>query len=87
MNSWQLYVAAGLPTITTLVGILLANRRADQMDDRIDRLDGRIDRLDGRIDRLEARMETRFDQMQHDLAVFFRDLGRHDADIENLKRR
>jgi chaperonin cofactor prefoldin len=71
LNNWQLYLAAGLPTITTLVGILLAYRRADELGGRMDRLDSRMDRLDSRMDRLETQMNSRFDQIQHDLIQFY----------------
>jgi hypothetical protein len=117
MNSWQLFVAAGAPTIAALIGILLNERRADRTDVRIhsvestltSRINGvestltaringiestltaRIDNVESgiaaRMDQSETRLGARIDRISDDLKVFYRDLGRHDADIANLKQR
>ena len=68
MTDLRLFIAAGLPTISVLIGILLSNRSADQLGKRIDSLDQRFNRVETRLDRIEA-----------DLREFYRTIGQHDA--------
>ena len=45
MSNLQLFFAAGLPTITVLLGILLAQRSTDKLEKRTDTLEQRIDQF------------------------------------------
>lgn len=91
VNNWQLYIAAGLPTLAVLLSIWRADKRMDGLDARIDRLasrlDGRFNKIDDRFDRLETRMDSRFDKVDADLRHLFELYGRHDEAIETLKKR
>ena len=98
MNNWQLLLTAGAPTLTVLVGILLNERRGDRIEARIDRVEAhiervkqelkvRIDRVEAHIERVKQEIEARIDRISDDLRVFYRDLGRHEAEITNLKQR
>ena len=73
MNDLQLFIAAGLPTITVLIGILLNLRSVDGLEKR---MDARMGRIEARLDRLEA-----------DLREFYRTLGQHEARLDNLEKR
>ena len=46
MNNVQLYIVAGLPTVTVLVGILLNQRSLGILEHRMDRLEARLDRIE-----------------------------------------
>ncbi len=94
MNDVQLFIAAGLPTLTVLIGILLNMRSIADLDKRIDSLDKRIDGLDKRIDSLEQRMEARFDRLEArvdrieaDMREFYRVMGIHEARLDNIEKR
>jgi len=76
MTNWQLFLAAGLPTITVLLSIWRADKRADQMEARQDRTDGRLDRIEGRIDRIAD-----------DMKQFYMILGKHDARLDHLEKK
>ncbi|MGH9606908.1 MAG: hypothetical protein ACRD3N_14555 [Terracidiphilus sp.] len=80
MNDLQLFIAAGLPTVTVLVGILLNQRSVIGLEHRMDGMDQRMEvrlgRIEGRLDRIEA-----------DLRGFYRTLGQHDARLDNLEKR
>jgi hypothetical protein len=80
MSDLQLFFAAGLPTITVLLGILLAQRSTDRLEKRIDtleqRTEQRFNRVEGRLDRIEA-----------DLREFYRTIGQHDSRLDGLEKR
>jgi len=70
MTNVQLYLAAGLPTLAVLVGILMnevmlswlstsLNARMASLEGRIDMLSGKVVELDNRLTRLEERLERR----------------------------
>jgi hypothetical protein len=73
MNNVQLFIAAGLPTMTVLVGILLNQRSSVLLERRMDRIEARLDRIeadlrefyrtlgqhDARLDNLEKRLSQR----------------------------
>jgi len=100
--NWPLILIGFAPVIAVLVGILLNERRTDRSDanlqeakrelsTRIDqveaRLEGRIEEVNSRIDRVNDQLTARIDRVADDLKTFYRDLGRHDADIATLKQR
>jgi hypothetical protein len=66
MTNMQLYLAAGLPTIAVLVGILMnavlynsLNSRMTSMEVKFDLIMGKLAELDNRLTRLEERLERR----------------------------
>jgi Na+/H+ antiporter NhaA len=66
MTNMQLYLAAGLPTIAALVGILMnavlynsLNSRMTSMEVKFDLIMGKFAELDNRLTRLEERLERR----------------------------
>jgi len=46
MNNVLLFIAAGLPTVMVLVGILLNQRSADRLEHRSDRIETRLERIE-----------------------------------------
>jgi len=64
MNDVQLWIAAGLPTITVLVGILLNQNALSRVEKRVDSLESK---LDLRIDSLESKLESRIDSLESKL--------------------
>ena len=100
MTNLQLALSIGIPSLLVLVGIFLNNARFGAIDNRFTSVEGRIDRmgteLNGRIDRMDTELNGRIDKMgsdlnarldrqQADLSQFYMILGRHEADINNLK--
>ena len=78
MNDLQLFIAAGLPTITVLVGILLNQRsltglenrftevgnRFTDVENRFTDVENRFTGLEQRMDRSEQRMDARMDRIE-----------------------
>lgn len=89
MTNLQLALSIGIPSLLVLVGIFLNNARFSAIDNRFTATDARIDRmgteLNGRLDRMGSELNARLDRQQADLAQFYMILGRHEADINNLK--
>ena len=83
----QLFFAAGLPTITVLLGILLAQRAAEKLEKRIDGVDKRTDSLEQRFDRRFDRVESRLDRIEADLREFYRTIGQHETRLDTLEKR
>ncbi len=82
MTNLQLALSIGIPSLLVLVGIFLNNSRFGVVESRIDRMGSE---LNARIDRLGSDLNARLDRQQADLSQFYQTLGRHDADIANLK--
>lgn len=80
MTNLQLSLSIGIPSLLVLVGIFLNNARFGAID-------GRFSTIEARLDRMQADLNGRMDRMQADLSQFYRDLGRHDAKIENLEKK
>ncbi len=76
MNNWQLFIAAGLPTLTVLVAMWRSDKRMDGLDARLDRMDARFDHVEGRIDRVGDTL--------HEIHLM---LGRHDARLDSLEKK
>lgn len=62
MNNTQLFIAAGLPTLTVLVGILLSQRSSDRLETRLMRIEADLREFyrtlgqhDAKIENLEKR--------------------------------
>ncbi len=82
MTNLQLVLTIGIPSLLILVGMFLNNSRSNTLEGRIDRLGTE---LNARIDRMGSELNARMDRMQADLSQFYQTLGRHDAEITNLK--
>ena len=80
MWNLQLFFAAGLPTITVLLGILLAQRSTDKLEKRTDTLEQRIDQRFNRV-------ESRLDRIEADLREFYRTIGQHETRMDALEKR
>ena len=65
-------ITVGVPVLAILFGLLFNQRGLDKLESRVD---ARFNGIDGRLDRMHS-----------DLSMFYRILGEHGADIENLKR-
>ncbi len=76
MTNWQLFLAAGLPTITVLLSIWRADKRADQMEARQDRMEAALGVTNSRIDRIAD-----------DMKQFYMILGKHDARLDHLEKK
>jgi hypothetical protein len=80
MSNLQLFFAAGLPTITVLLGILLAQRSTDK-------LERRTDTLEQRMEQRFSRVESRLDRIEADLREFFRTIRQHETRLDTLEKR
>ena len=87
MNNLQLFIAAGLPTITALIGILLNQRSISGLEHRFTGLEQRLDRFEQRVDARMDRVEARLDRIEADLREFYRVLGMHDARLDIIEKR
>jgi tetrahydromethanopterin S-methyltransferase subunit G len=88
VNNWQLYIAAGLPTLAVLLSIWRADKRMDGLDARIDRLasrlDGRFNKIDDRFNKVDGRLDKvddRFDRLETRMDSRF---DKVDADLRHL---
>ena len=82
MTNLQLVLTIAIPSLLILVGMFLNNSRSNTLEGHIDRLGSD---LDARIDRMGSDLNARLDRQQSDLSLFYQTLGRHDAEITNLK--
>ncbi len=80
MSNLQLFLAAGLPTVSVLLGILLSQRSTEKLEKRIDSFEQRTDTRFGRV-------ESRLDRIEADLREFFRTIGQHEIRMDNLEKR
>jgi hypothetical protein len=87
MSNMQLFFAAGLPTITVLLGILLSQRSTDKLEKRIDGFEQRTDRKFDQIDARFNRVESRLDRIEADLREFYRTIGQHEIRMDTLEKR
>ncbi len=80
MSNLQLFLAAGLPTISVLIGILLSQRSTEKLEKRIDGFEQRTDTRFGRV-------ESRLDRIEADLREFYRTIGQHEVRMDTLEKR
>jgi hypothetical protein len=80
MADVQLLFAAGLPTVTVLLGILLSQRS-------VDKLEKRIDGFEQRTEVRFSHVESRLDRIEVDLREFYRTIGQHDSRLDALEKR
>jgi hypothetical protein len=71
ITAWQLWVAVAMPTLVTLLGILLNRRDVDRLDRSIDSLEARLGK---RIDGLESRLVAVDGRMNQQTQVFHQDV-------------
>ncbi|MGH9605589.1 MAG: hypothetical protein ACRD3N_07800 [Terracidiphilus sp.] len=83
MTNLQLVLTIAIPSLLVLVGIFLNNARFNGIDARFGGVDARFNTIEGRFNGIEARLIA----MEAELRQFYRDLGRHEADIINIKER
>jgi hypothetical protein len=70
-------ITVGIPVLAILFAALWNNHG-------LGRLEGRMERLEARIGKVQSDLTSRIDRLQADLSQFYRDPGRHDADIEAI---
>ena len=80
MSNLQLFFAAGLPTVSVLIGIFLSLRATDRLEHA---MDSRFSQVESRFDRVE----TRLDRLKADLRGFYRSLGQHDSRLDAIEKR
>lgn len=78
MTNLQLALSIGIPCLLILIGMF-------QNHARFSAIDNRFTALESRLDRMGSDLNARLDRQQSDLAQFYETLGRHDAEILNLK--
>jgi len=71
MSNFQLLLSIGIPSLLIVVGFIYNNSRLNSFEATVN---ARFNTVDARLITIEA-----------DLRQFYRELGRHDADIANLK--
>jgi hypothetical protein len=77
-------LAIGIPTFVVLLGILWNHQEIRDVRGEIANLHAD---LRGEIANLRTEMNTRLIVIEGDLRQFYKDLGRHEAEIEALKKR
>lgn len=78
MSNVQFFVLLG----TVLAGVIWQRVDYHQLSGRIDRLSSE---LTVRIDSVRSELNGRIDRISDDLKHFYRDLGRHEEALDNLK--
>jgi hypothetical protein len=71
ITTWQLWAAVGMPTVVTLLGILLNRRDVERLDRGIDSLEARLGK---RIDGLDKRMDSVDTRMNQQTQIFHQDV-------------
>ena len=71
MTNFQLLLSIGIPSVLIVVGFIYNNSRLNTIESNMN------------IGFQDVR--TRLNSIEGDLRQFYRDLGRHDADIATLK--
>lgn len=95
MNDVQLWIAAGLPTITVLVGILLNQNALSRVEKRVDSLESKLDlridslesKLERRIESQESKEESHYQSLTGDMRRFYQFVGEYSARTESLEHR
>jgi archaellum component FlaC len=85
MTNLQLALSIGIPCLLILIGMFQNNARFSAIDNRFTAIDNRFTALESRLDRMGSELNARLERQQSDLAQFYETLGRHDAEILNLK--
>lgn len=87
MNNTQFFILLG----TILAGVIWQRVDYHQLSGRLDNvsteLHRRIDQLGGRMDHISDTLTGRIDRISDDLKQFYRDLGRHEEALDNLKNK
>ena len=91
MTNQQLYTAVGLPTLTSLITLILVvlawvSTHATTKDLRAE-MDRRIDRLETRMEKRFDAVDARFDAIDVELRYFRGERGNHEACLAMLQRR
>jgi hypothetical protein len=91
ITTWQLWAAVAMPTLVTLLGILLNRRDVERLDRSIDslesRLGKRIDGLDRRMDAVEARVNQQTQTFHQDVISLLKMHQEHETRLTRLELR
>jgi hypothetical protein len=91
ITAWQLWAAVAMPTLVTLLGILLNRRDVDRLDRGLEsleaRLGKRIDSLDKRMDAVEIRMNQQTQLFHQDVISLLKMHQEHETRITRLELR
>lgn len=82
MTNIQLFLSIGIPTLAVLIGFLLNNARLSSIESS---LGARIGSVESNLGARIGGVESRLTAIEGDLRQFYRDLGAHEAEINNLK--
>jgi len=96
MTNFQLLLSIGIPSLLIVVGFVYNNARLNTIEAnvsaRFNSVDARFNSVDARFGSIETNVSsgfqdirTRLNTIEADLRQFYRDLGRHEAEINALK--
>ena len=71
--------AIGIPTVTVLVGILLNNKRIDEL--RVD-MTRQFDKQDEKIEKLDSQIR----EIHHEMREFYKVISEHDFRLQAVER-
>jgi len=85
MSNFQLLLSIGIPSLLIVVGFIYNNSRLSTIEAnvnaRFNSVDGRFGSIETNFQEIRARLNT----IEADLRHFYRELGKHEAEIANLK--
>jgi len=89
MTNFQLLLSIGIPSLLIVVGFVYNNARLNTIEANVS---ARFNSVDARFGSIETNVSsgfqdirTRLNTIEADLRQFYRDLGRHEAEINALK--
>lgn len=91
MTNQQLYLAIGLPTLTSLITLTLVclawvSSRTSDKELRTE-MDRRFEQLESRLDKRFDAVDRRFDAIDAELRYFHGTIGNHDARLTLLEKK
>jgi hypothetical protein len=91
ISAWQLWAAVAMPTLVTLLGILLNRRDVERLDRGVDslelRLGRRMDALDRRLETVEGRVHEQTQVFHQDVINLLRMHQEHELRLARLEQR
>ncbi len=91
MTNWQLYISAGLPTVTGLVTIAVAVVLNGRMEAKLDsfrsEVEAKFASLRDEIGSVRGELISRIDRVSDDQKQFYMILGEHKGKIESMEKR
>jgi hypothetical protein len=82
MTNFQLLLSIGVPSLVIVIGFMYNNSRLNTFEASVN---ARFNSIESNVSGGFQDLRNRLTAIEADLRQFYRDLGRHEADIATLK--